>query len=87
MRVIVTDSKNAPIAGAATLQIEGAAPNAKSQPLFSGRLDARGTTQAEFHFPAGLTGNYSLRYAVETPIGSTEFTASKCGWRTKLRSC
>jgi len=73
VRVIVTDSGNQPIAGAATLQIEGSAPNQKPQPLFSGRLNARGTTQAEFRFPAGLTGAYSLRYAVETPIGSTEF--------------
>jgi hypothetical protein len=74
VRVIVTDSKNEPTSGAGTLRIEGSAPNQKAQPLFSGRLNARGTAQAEFRFPAGVTGNYSLRYAVETPIGSIEFT-------------
>ena len=74
VRVIVTDSKNEPITGGATLHIEGSAPNQKTQALFSGRLNARGTAEAEFRLPAGVTGNYALRYAVETPIGSTEYT-------------
>ncbi|HWC95701.1 MAG TPA: MG2 domain-containing protein [Candidatus Sulfopaludibacter sp.] len=73
VRVIVTDSRNQPIAGQGTLTIEGALANQKQQPLFTGRLNARGTTQAEFRLPAA-SGAYSLRYVVETPIGGTEFT-------------
>jgi len=48
--------------------------NLKPQPLFSGRLNRRGTTQAQFHLPAGVVGSYQLKYMVETEIGSTEFT-------------
>ncbi len=69
VRVIVTDSKNDPVSGPGTLRIslDGAA-------LFTGRLNSRGTTEAQFRLPAGLLGNHPIRYAVETPIGSTEFT-------------
>ncbi len=70
VRVIVTDTKNQPIAGGATLRIEGG----KGQLLFSGRLNARGTAQAQFRLPAGVTGAYTLRYAVETPIGAAEYS-------------
>ena len=42
--------------------------------LFAGRLNRRGTTEAQFRFPAGLVGAYPLRYVVDTPIGSTELT-------------
>lgn len=73
VRVIVTDSQNEPVAGASSLQIELAAPNRKPSVLFTGRLNRRGTTEAQFHFPAGLTGTYPLRYAVDTPIGSAEY--------------
>ena len=37
-------------------------------------MNRRGTTEAQFRFPAGLVGNYQLHYVVDTPIGSTEFT-------------
>jgi uncharacterized protein YfaS (alpha-2-macroglobulin family) len=69
VRVIVTDARNNPVAGASTLRIEGA----RGQLLFSGRLNARGTAEAQFRLPAGVTGVYSLRYAVETPIGAAEY--------------
>ena len=79
VRVIVTDSKDAVIAGRGSVEIEflsaGDAPaSEKARVLFSGHLNHRGTTEAQFHFPAGVVGNYRLRYVAETPIGSTEFT-------------
>ena len=42
--------------------------------LFTGALNRRGTAEASFRFPAGLAGNFPLRYVVDTAIGSTEFT-------------
>src|SRR6266446_4022766 len=74
VRVIVTDSKNAVIAGAGTVRIELAVGEQKARVLFIGRLNHRGTAEAQFRFPAGLTGSHQLRYLVDTPIGSTEFT-------------
>ena len=74
VRVIVTDSHDAVIAGRSALQIELLGPEQKSRLLFAGRLNRRGTTEAQFRFPAGVVGNHQLRYAVDTPIGSTEFT-------------
>ena len=50
------------------------APADRPRLLFTGRLNRRGTTEAQFRFPAGITGNYPMRYTVDTPIGSTEFT-------------
>ncbi len=78
VRVIVTDSKNEIIGGPGSVRIELANPDPKSnwkaRSLFTGRLNRRGTTEAQFHLPADLTGSYQLRYVVDTPIGSTEFT-------------
>ena len=75
VRVIVTDSHNGAIAGPSSLRIELAPEGRKPRVLFTGRLDARGTADAQFRFPAGLVGGYPLRYAVDTPIGATRFTA------------
>jgi uncharacterized protein YfaS (alpha-2-macroglobulin family) len=69
VRVIVTDSKNEPVAGRSTLRIELA-----GQSLFNGPLNQRGTTEAQLRFPAGVTGNQPMHYVVDTPIGSTEVT-------------
>ena len=74
VRVIVTDSKNEVIAGHGSVQIELLGPEEKTQVLFTGHTNRRGTTEAQFRFPAGLAGSYQLRYLVDTPIGSTEFT-------------
>jgi hypothetical protein len=74
VRVIVTDSKNEAIAGAGTVRIELAVGEQKPRVLFTGRLNHRGTTEAQFRFPAGVTGSQQLRYVVDTPIGSTEYT-------------
>jgi len=78
VRVIVTDSRDEVVAGRGSVQIEllgaGDKPaDAKTRVLFSGRLNHRGTTEAQFRFPAGVVGNYRLRYFADTPIGSTEF--------------
>ncbi|HZR29053.1 MAG TPA: MG2 domain-containing protein, partial [Terriglobales bacterium] len=74
IRVIVTDSKNEIIAGHGSVRIELIAPDTKPSVLFMGKLNQRGTTEAQFDFPSGLVGSYQLHYVVDTPIGSTEFT-------------
>lgn len=74
VRLIVTDSKNEVIAGRGSVQIDLLVPDQKSRVLFTGQLNQRGTAEAQFRFPAVLVGSYQLRYAVDTPIGSTEFT-------------
>jgi uncharacterized protein YfaS (alpha-2-macroglobulin family) len=74
VRVIVTDSKNEAIAGAGTVRIELAVGEQKPRVLCTARLNPRGTADAQFRFPAGLTGSHQLRYVVDTAIGSTEYT-------------
>jgi len=74
IRVIVTDTQNEIIGGSGSVRIELLAQDQKPRILFTGRLNRRGTTEAQFQFPAGLAGAYQLRYAVDTSIGSTEFT-------------
>src|ERR1039458_8231689 len=74
VRVIVTDSQNAVIPGRRSVRIEFVAADEKPRQLFAGHLNRRGTTEAQFRFPAGRVGSYQLRYVVDTPIGSTEFT-------------
>jgi uncharacterized protein YfaS (alpha-2-macroglobulin family) len=69
VRLIVMDSKNEPINGGSTARIE-----LGNTLLYSGRLNARGTTEAQFQIPKGQSGNVPLHYVVDTPIGSTEFT-------------
>jgi uncharacterized protein YfaS (alpha-2-macroglobulin family) len=74
VRVIVTDSKDEVIAGHSSLRIELLAGNGKSHLLYRSALNHRGTSDAQFQFPAGQVGNYRLRYVADTPIGSTDFT-------------
>jgi hypothetical protein len=74
VRVIVTDSNNEPISGPSSVRIELTPEGRKVRALFTGRLNARGTAEAQFRFPAGLVGSYPLRYVAETPIGEAEFT-------------
>jgi len=73
VRVIVTDSHDEIVEGRGSVRIELLVPERKSQLLFSGQLNRRGTTEAQFRFPAGVVGSYQLRYLVDTAIGSTEF--------------
>jgi hypothetical protein len=68
VRVIATDSRNEAIAGPSYVRIE----LGSSGVLYNGRLNRRGTTEAQFRFPAGAVGACTLRYIVDTPIGSTE---------------
>ncbi|MGH9599735.1 MAG: MG2 domain-containing protein, partial [Terracidiphilus sp.] len=56
------------------LRIELLVPGEDPRALFSGHLNHRGTVEADFQFPLGLTGNYQMRYTVDTPIGSAEDT-------------
>src|SRR5215470_13153191 len=76
IRVIVTDSKNEAIAGPGSVRIELLQADQKPRMLFTGRLNRRGTTEAQFQFPPDVVGNYQLRYVADTTIGSTEFTQS-----------
>src|SRR6516225_7221485 len=54
VRVIVTDSKNQVIAGRNLVQILFLNGNEKPRLLFTGRINRRGTTEAQFQFPAGF---------------------------------
>ena len=76
VRVIVTDSQNELIQGPGSVRVELLGDGQKPRALFFGRLNRRGTTQAQFRFPAGLVGNYQLKYSVDTEIGSTDFSQS-----------
>jgi len=60
VRVIVTDSRNEAIAGAGTVRIELVVGEQKPRVLFTGRLNRRGTTEAQFRFPVGLTGSLPI---------------------------
>jgi len=75
IRIIVADDKSgAPQAGSLRVDLEGS--GVKPLPLFQGRVDRRGTVEAGFLFPAGLTGRFAMHFVAETPIGSAEFTQS-----------
>ncbi|HET8826428.1 MAG TPA: hypothetical protein VFM77_14915, partial [Terriglobales bacterium] len=64
VRIIVTDSQNERIQGPDSVRVELLGEGQKPRSLFFGRLNRRGTTQAQFRFPAGLVGNYQLKYSV-----------------------
>ena len=73
IRVIVSDANsNAPQSG--TIHIDLLVPNQDPRRLFSGSLNRRGTVEANFTFPAGLTGDSQLQFVADTPIGSTDYT-------------
>jgi uncharacterized protein YfaS (alpha-2-macroglobulin family) len=74
IRVIVSDASNSEIAESGSVRIELVIPEKQLQALFTGRLNRRGTVEAKFRFPEGLTGRCELRYTAETPVGSAEYT-------------
>ena len=74
VRLIATETDNETPIKSGSLQIEMQGPGQKPQMLYSGSLNGRGTTRAEFRFPAGLAGAFALRYVVDTPLGTAEFT-------------
>ncbi|HUK19774.1 MAG TPA: MG2 domain-containing protein [Bryobacteraceae bacterium] len=65
VRVVATDTANNPLEGSVRIGLSGVAA-----PLYTGRLNRRGTAEAQFRFPAGVAGSRSLRYVVETAIGA-----------------
>ena len=69
VRLIVNEAGSGTPVTSGSVQIELAAPGNKTQTLFKGTLNEHGTTQVQFHFPAGLAGSYALRYAIDTPLG------------------
>jgi hypothetical protein len=73
IRVIVSDANNNDIAEPGVIRIELVVPDKTARLLFSGKINKRGTVEAQFHFPAGLTGSYQLHFIADTPIGSTEY--------------
>jgi A-macroglobulin TED domain/Alpha-2-macroglobulin family/A-macroglobulin receptor binding domain/MG2 domain/Carboxypeptidase regulatory-like domain/Alpha-2-macroglobulin bait region domain len=73
IRVIVSDANDNDAAEPGTIRVELLIPNKTPRPLFSGKINKRGTAEAQFHFPAGLTGSNQLRFIADTPIGSTEY--------------
>jgi uncharacterized protein YfaS (alpha-2-macroglobulin family) len=73
IRVVVTEA-NSNATQTGSLRVELVVPNQKPSALFSGNLNRRGTVEANFRFPADLTGNYELRFSVDTAIGTAEYT-------------
>ncbi len=74
VRVIVSDSKGDVIPGRGAVRIALEADGKEQRTLFTGRLNHRGTTEAQFQFPEGVTGNCNLHYTVDTSLGATEYT-------------
>ncbi len=73
VRVIVASAAgNMPETG--SLRIELPQPSGPATTLFNGRLNQRGTVEAQLRFPAGLTGSHDLHYIAETPTGTAEYT-------------
>lgn len=73
VRLIATETDNETPIKSGSLQIEMQRQGQKPQMLYAGRLNERGTTRAEFRFPAGLAGTVRLRYLVDTPLGAADF--------------
>jgi uncharacterized protein YfaS (alpha-2-macroglobulin family) len=90
IRVIVSDANqdngaSLPLTGSVHIELSicnSSGPNGFGKPgqkprlLFSGRLDRRGTLEAQFRLPAELTGKIELHYIADTPFGSAEYTQS-----------
>ena len=78
VRLVVDEADNETPVTSGSVQIDLlAAEKAKGQAaqlLYRGPVNPRGTTRAQFRFPAGAAGNYTLHYAVDTPLGTAEQT-------------
>src|SRR6201998_581255 len=75
IRVIVTDDKSG-AAQMGSLRVELQEAGEARRLLFAGRLNRRGTVEAGFLLPAGLTRKLAMHFVAETAIGSAEFTQS-----------
>lgn len=65
VRVIVADTDGRSMAGSVRVELA-------DKILFAGKLNARGTAEAQFRFPAGVIGNQELRFVALTPLGEAE---------------
>ena len=74
VRLIVTEADNETPVTSGTLQVELLAFGQKAQTLYAGKLNSRGTTRANFSFPARMSGAFQLRYSVDTHLGQAEST-------------
>ena len=74
VRLIVTEADSETPVTSGTLQVELLASGRKAQTLYAGKLNSRGTTRANFSFPAGISGAFQLRYSVDTALGQAEST-------------
>ena len=75
IRVVVTDDKSGtPQTGSLRVELQKAGKSLRF--LFSGRLNRRGTVEAGFVLPAGLTGKLVMHFVAETSLGSAEFSQS-----------
>jgi uncharacterized protein YfaS (alpha-2-macroglobulin family) len=72
IRVLVSDANNN-AAERGTVRVELLEPDKDPRPLFAGHLDKQGAAEAQFRFPAGLTGKYVLRFVAGTQLGSAEY--------------
>jgi uncharacterized protein YfaS (alpha-2-macroglobulin family) len=79
MRVIVsstTDEAENQTIGSGTVRVELLRGKNEPRLLFQGHLDRRGTVEAGFRFPKGLTGSFPVRFTADTPLGTVESTES-----------
>ena len=77
MRIIVSSSstqQTTAIVRRGTVKIELLDPSHGPKLLFTGVLDRRGSSEADFHFPEGLTGSFPVRFSADTPLGCVEIT-------------
>jgi uncharacterized protein YfaS (alpha-2-macroglobulin family) len=76
VRLVVSDASDGAsrVIDSGAVRVELLVPKATPRILYAGRLDRRGTAEADFRFPAGLTGSYDLRFTAQTPVGSAEAT-------------
>lgn len=51
-------------------------PNHATRLLFAGPLDRHGSAEAQFRFPAGITGSFPVRIVAETPLGQVKTTVT-----------
>ncbi len=70
--VIEAGSDTPVISGDARIELLPAGQ--KARPLYTGPINPRGTTSAQFRFPSGLAGTFDLRYIVDTPLGEARET-------------
>jgi hypothetical protein len=56
------------------VKIELLDPDHGPKLLFAGDLNRRGSSEANFHFPDGLTGSFPVRFSADTLLGRAETT-------------